>query len=52
MTKIKVIIIFGLRLIALAASVVTTIVMGTAHDSATILNFKFEAKFSNSPAFK
>ncbi|KMT04245.1 hypothetical protein BVRB_8g183210 [Beta vulgaris subsp. vulgaris] len=52
MTKIKGIIIFVLRLIALAATVISTIVMGTAHDSASVLNFKFEAKFTNSPSFK
>ncbi|KAL2931977.1 CASP-like protein 1C1 [Bienertia sinuspersici] len=52
MMKIKGIITLVLRIIALAAAVVATIVMGTAHDSASVMSFKFEAKFTNSPSFK
>ncbi|XP_021740376.1 CASP-like protein 1C3 [Chenopodium quinoa] len=52
MTKIKGIITFVLRLIALASTIVATIVMGTAHDSASVLGIKFDAKFTNSPSFK
>ncbi|XP_021858638.2 CASP-like protein 1C1 [Spinacia oleracea] len=52
MTKIKGVITFVLRLVALAATIVSTIVMGTAHDSASVLGIKFEAKFTDSPSFK
>ncbi|KAK9936364.1 hypothetical protein M0R45_013210 [Rubus argutus] len=43
---------FLLRLIALAATLVATIVMVTSHDSANVFNLTFKAKYSNSPAFK
>ncbi|XP_062017347.1 CASP-like protein 1C2 [Rosa rugosa] len=43
---------FLLRLLALAATLVATIVMVTSHDSTNVLNLTFKAKFSNSPAFK
>ncbi|KAL8468023.1 hypothetical protein ACS0TY_031320 [Phlomoides rotata] len=41
-----------LRLLALAATVAATVVMATSHDSAEVLNIKFEAKYTNSPTFK
>ncbi|KAK6917542.1 Casparian strip membrane protein domain [Dillenia turbinata] len=42
----------GVRLLAFAATLCAAIVMGTSHDSATVLNLKFDAKYSNSPAFR
>lgn len=41
-----------LRLLALAATVTAMVVMVTSHDSATVFNMKFEAKYTNSPTFK
>ncbi|XP_057511750.1 CASP-like protein 1C1 [Actinidia eriantha] len=43
---------FVLRLMALGATISATIVMATSHDSATVLNLKFDAKYTNSPSFK
>ncbi|GFZ06221.1 uncharacterized protein family [Actinidia rufa] len=43
---------FALRLMALGATISATIVMVTSHDSATVLNLKFDAKYTNSPSFK
>ncbi|XP_051128902.1 CASP-like protein 1C2 [Andrographis paniculata] len=43
---------FVLRFLALSATVCAIVVMVTSHDSATVLNMKFEAKYSNTPAFK
>ncbi|KAH9626976.1 hypothetical protein KSS87_017827 [Heliosperma pusillum] len=52
MTKIKGIVTLVLRLVALLATFVAVILMSTAHDTAHVFNLQFEAKFSNSPAFK
>jgi len=52
MAKIRGIITFLLRIIALAACVIAAIVMGTAHETAQIFSLKFEAKYSDSPSFK
>ncbi|XP_074272218.1 CASP-like protein 1C1 [Silene latifolia] len=52
MTKIKGIVTLVLRLVALITTFVAIILMSTAHDTAHVFNLKFEAKFSNSPAFK
>ncbi|XP_050213835.1 CASP-like protein 1C2 [Mercurialis annua] len=41
-----------LRLVALAATVVAIVVMVRSHDSATVLNLTFTAKYNNTPAFK
>ncbi|XP_052201991.1 CASP-like protein 1C1 [Diospyros lotus] len=43
---------FLLRLTAMAATISATIVMATSHDSSTVLNLKFDAKYTNSPTFK
>ncbi|GMI82359.1 CASP-like protein 1C2 [Hibiscus trionum] len=52
MAKTKRIITILLRLLAFAATLSATVVMVTSHDSAEVLNLKFSAKYSNSPAFK
>lgn len=41
-----------LRLVALGASVSATVIMVTSHDTADVLNMKFEAKYTNTPTFK
>ncbi|KAL4279211.1 hypothetical protein GQ457_03G036910 [Hibiscus cannabinus] len=51
MAKTKTIITFLLRLLAFGATLTATVVMVTSHDSAEVLNLKFSAKYSNSPAF-
>ncbi|CAL5344976.1 unnamed protein product [Camellia sinensis] len=43
---------FVLRLIALGATITATVVMVTSHDSATVLNITFGAKYSDSPSLK
>ncbi|KAI8001529.1 CASP-like protein 1C1 [Camellia lanceoleosa] len=43
---------FVLRLIALGATITATVVMVTSHDSATVLNITFGAKYSYSPSLK
>ncbi|KAK9267316.1 hypothetical protein L1049_009739 [Liquidambar formosana] len=52
MTKAKRICTLLLRLLALAATIIAIIIMVTSRDSAKILNMKFNAKYSNTPAFK
>ncbi|KAH7857870.1 hypothetical protein Vadar_017336 [Vaccinium darrowii] len=52
MAMAKIIPTFLLRLIALGATVSATVVMVTSHDSTTVLNLKFVAKYTNSPTFK
>ncbi|KZV37149.1 hypothetical protein F511_15069 [Dorcoceras hygrometricum] len=41
-----------LRLVALAATVSATLIMGTSHESAEYFGIKFEANYKKSPAFK
>ncbi|KAK8692637.1 hypothetical protein V6N13_076093 [Hibiscus sabdariffa] len=52
MAKTKTIITILLRLLAFGATLTATVVMVTSHDSAEVLNLKFSAKYTNSPAFK
>ncbi|KAE8707536.1 CASP-like protein 1C2 [Hibiscus syriacus] len=52
MAKIKTIITILLRLLAFGATASAIVVMVTSHDSAEVLNLKFSAKYSNTPAFK
>ncbi|KAE9452582.1 hypothetical protein C3L33_15519, partial [Rhododendron williamsianum] len=52
MAMAKIIPTFLLRLIALGATISATAVMVTSHDSTTVLNLKFVAKYTNSPTFK
>ncbi|KAK8580677.1 hypothetical protein V6N13_143742 [Hibiscus sabdariffa] len=52
MAKTKRIITILLRLLAFGATLTATVVMVTSHDSAEVLNLKFSAKYTNSPAFK
>ncbi|GFZ00540.1 hypothetical protein Acr_14g0001750 [Actinidia rufa] len=52
MAMVKSIPTFVLRLMALGATISATIVMAASHDSATVLNLKFDAKYTNSPSFK
>ncbi|KAF3451171.1 hypothetical protein FNV43_RR07578 [Rhamnella rubrinervis] len=40
-----------LRLLAFGAALAATIVMVTSHESASVLNLTFKAKFSHTPAF-
>ncbi|CAK9152524.1 unnamed protein product [Ilex paraguariensis] len=37
---------------ALVATTLAAIIMATSHDSATVLNVTFEAKYTNTPSFK
>ncbi|XP_020237605.1 CASP-like protein 1C1 isoform X2 [Cajanus cajan] len=41
-----------LRFLAFAATISAVIVMATSHQTATIFTVSFEAKYTNSPAFK
>ncbi|XVF87491.1 hypothetical protein PTKIN_Ptkin18bG0124300 [Pterospermum kingtungense] len=52
MAKTKRIITIFLRLLALGATLSATVVMVTSHESTEVLNIKFSAKYSNTPAFK
>ncbi|OWM77464.1 CASP-like protein 1C3 [Punica granatum] len=51
-TKTKRFLALLLRVIALGATVAAIVIMVTSHDSATVLNLTFEAKYSNTPAFR
>ncbi|KAJ7968555.1 CASP-like protein [Quillaja saponaria] len=52
MTKTKRILPLLLRLLALGANIAGIIVMVTSQDSTKVLNLTFNAKYSNTPAFK
>lgn len=54
MTKIKARRFFNLllRVLALGATTAAAAVMATSHESALVLNVTFEAKYSNTPAFR
>lgn len=51
MPNLKMIHAIMLRFLALGATVAAVIVMITSHESATVLNMKFTAKYSNTEAF-
>ncbi|CAM8915296.1 unnamed protein product [Rhodiola kirilowii] len=51
MPNLKIIHATILRVIALGATVAAVVVMVTSHESATVLNMKFTAKYSNTEAF-
>ncbi|KAF4362425.1 hypothetical protein CsatB_017912 [Cannabis sativa] len=52
MAKIKRLGLIILRLAAFAATLSATIVMATSHEKASFLTISFEAKYSQTPAFK
>ncbi|XP_062107329.1 CASP-like protein 1C1 [Humulus lupulus] len=52
MTKIKRLGLILVRLAAFAATLSATIVMATSHEKASFLTISFEAKYSQTPAFK
>ncbi|KAA8524393.1 hypothetical protein F0562_010816 [Nyssa sinensis] len=52
MAKTKRICTLLLRLLALAATLSAAIVMGTSHEEANFFAISFEAKYSDTPAFK